>query len=154
MTTTQAPSPELFFDTMNAYQRTAALKAAIELDLFSAVGDGATAKDIAARCHASERGVRILSDYLTIIGFMAKTPDGRYRLTPDTALFLVRQSPAYLGGASIFSPRRRWSVTPTSSRTPFAAERSTRRRVPSRLIIRSGLNLHGRCGRWSDRPPT
>ena len=45
MTTTHAPSPELFFDTMNAYQRTAALKAAIELDLFSAVGDGATAKD-------------------------------------------------------------------------------------------------------------
>jgi DNA-binding IclR family transcriptional regulator len=102
MTTTHAPSPELFFDTMNAYQRTAALKAAIELDLFSAVGDGATAKDIAARCHASDRGVRILSDYLTIIGFMAKTPDGRYRLTPDTALFLVRQSPAYMGGAMDF----------------------------------------------------
>jgi ubiquinone/menaquinone biosynthesis C-methylase UbiE len=102
MTTTHAPSPELFFDTMNAYQRTAALKAAIELDLFSTVGDGATARDIAARCHASERGVRILSDYLTIIGFMTKTPDGRYRLTPGTALFLVRQSPAYMGGAMDF----------------------------------------------------
>jgi ubiquinone/menaquinone biosynthesis C-methylase UbiE len=99
-TTTQAPpSPELFFDTMNAYQRTAALKAAIELDLFSAVGDGATAADVAARCHASERGVRILSDYLTIIGFMKKSSDGRYHLTPDTALFLVRRSPAYLGGS-------------------------------------------------------
>jgi ubiquinone/menaquinone biosynthesis C-methylase UbiE len=99
MTATQAPSAGLFFDTMNAYQRTAALKAAIELDLFSAVGDGATATEIAARCHASERGVRILSDYLTIIGFMTKSPDGRYRLTPDTALFLVRRSPAYLGGS-------------------------------------------------------
>ena len=46
--------------------------------------------------------MRILSDYLTIIGFMAKTADGRYRLTPDTALFLVRQSPAYMGGAMDF----------------------------------------------------
>jgi ubiquinone/menaquinone biosynthesis C-methylase UbiE len=102
MTTGSIPSPELFFDTMNAYQRTAALKAAIELDLFSAVGDGATAKEIAARCHASERGVRIVCDYLTIIGFMTKTPDGRYQLTPDTALFLVRRSPAYIGGAVDF----------------------------------------------------
>ncbi len=102
MTTTQAPSPELFFDTMNAYQRTAALKAAIELDLFSAVGEGAAAKEIAAQCHASERGVRILCDFLTIVGFLRKAPDGRYQLTPDTALFLVRRSPAYIGGAIDF----------------------------------------------------
>jgi 2-polyprenyl-3-methyl-5-hydroxy-6-metoxy-1,4-benzoquinol methylase len=103
MTTTGSmPSPELFFETMNAYQRTAALKAAIELDVFSAVGESATAKEIAARCHASERGVRILCDYLTIIGFLTKTPDGRYQPTPDTAFFLVRRSPAYIGGAIEF----------------------------------------------------
>ena len=34
------PSPQLFFDTINAYQRTAALKSAIELDLFSAIARG------------------------------------------------------------------------------------------------------------------
>ena len=34
------PSPELFFNTVNAYQRTAALKAAIELDMFSCIGQG------------------------------------------------------------------------------------------------------------------
>jgi ubiquinone/menaquinone biosynthesis C-methylase UbiE len=102
MTTTHSPSPELFFDTMNAYQRTAALKAGIELDVFSAVGEGATAKEVAARCHSSERGVRILCDYLTIIGFLTKASDGRYHLTPDSALFLVRRSPAYLGGTMEF----------------------------------------------------
>jgi hypothetical protein len=32
------PSPNRFFETMLAYQRTAALKAAIELDLFTAIG--------------------------------------------------------------------------------------------------------------------
>ena len=31
------PSPVLFFETINAYQRTQALKAAIELDLFTAI---------------------------------------------------------------------------------------------------------------------
>jgi Dimerisation domain/Methyltransferase domain len=97
--TSQAPqpSPMLFFDTVNSYQRSEALKAAIELDLFTAVGstDG-TASDIAARCKAAERGVRILCDYLAMIGFLNK--DGnRYSLTQDSATFLDRRSPAYLG---------------------------------------------------------
>ena len=36
------PNPQLLWDTLNGYQRTAALRAAIELDLFTAVGEGAT----------------------------------------------------------------------------------------------------------------
>jgi len=96
------PSPILFFDTINAHQRTAALKAAIDLDLFTAIGKGnATAQSIAQSCAASERGVRILCDYLTVIGFLTKE-DGRYELTPDSAVFLDRRSPAYVGGATEF----------------------------------------------------
>src|ERR1039457_3593750 len=34
-----APSPELIFETLVAYQRSAALRAAIELDLFRAIGE-------------------------------------------------------------------------------------------------------------------
>jgi hypothetical protein len=99
---TQQPSPELFFQTLNAYQRTAAIKAAVELDVFTAVGEGArTAGELAARCRASERGVRILCDYLVIIGFLTKE-DGRYGLTPDAAVFLDRRSPAYMGGITEF----------------------------------------------------
>src|SRR6266571_4433660 len=46
-----APSPALLFDTINAYQKTAAIKAAIELGVFSAIGDlPATSETIAARC--------------------------------------------------------------------------------------------------------
>ena len=41
----QSPSPALFFDTMNAYQRTAALKGAIQLDVFTAIGEGNTTAD-------------------------------------------------------------------------------------------------------------
>ena len=63
-TPTSSPSPELFFETVQAYQRTAALRAAIDLDLFTVIGDGAgTAPAIAAQCHASERGTRILRSY-------------------------------------------------------------------------------------------
>jgi 2-polyprenyl-3-methyl-5-hydroxy-6-metoxy-1,4-benzoquinol methylase len=97
-----APSPQLFFETINAFHRTAALKAAIEVGLFSAIGRMTpTAAELATRCNASERGIRILSDNLTIYGFLTKT-DGRYALTPSSAVFLDKTSPAYFGDAVKF----------------------------------------------------
>src|SRR5690349_17145581 len=96
------PNPQLFFETINAYQRTAALKAAIELDLFSAIAKGNdTPESIATASRIAPRGARILADYLTLLGFLIKS-QGRYRLTPDTAAFLDRGSPGYLGGAIEF----------------------------------------------------
>ena len=98
----QQPTPELFFETVASYQRTEALKSAIELDLFTAVGEGNhTTAQIATRCAASERGTRILCDYLTMIGFLTKHGD-TYGLTQDSALFVDRRSPAYLGSAIDF----------------------------------------------------
>src|SRR6059058_4822468 len=94
----QGPSPALFFDTVSAYQRTEALRAAIELDLFSRVAAGhETATELASACQAAPRGIRILADYLTIIGFLHKHGD-RYELAADAKAFLDRKSPAYLGG--------------------------------------------------------
>ncbi len=40
MENNDAPSPVLFFQTLTAYQRSSALKGAIELDLFTAIGNG------------------------------------------------------------------------------------------------------------------
>jgi ubiquinone/menaquinone biosynthesis C-methylase UbiE len=96
------PSPALFYDTVNAFQRTEALRAAIEIDLFTRIAAGKhTATELAADCGAPARGVRILADYLTVLGFLTKTGD-RYALTPDSAAFLDRKSPAYLGGVTEF----------------------------------------------------
>ena len=95
---TAGPSPALFFDTINAYQRTEALRTAIELELFTHVAAGRrTATELADACKAAPRGVRILADYLTILGFLRKDAE-QYELTPDAAVFLTRNSPAYLGG--------------------------------------------------------
>jgi SAM-dependent methyltransferase len=99
---TTQPSPMLFFQTARAYQLSAALQGAIDLDLFTAIGEGkATTPEIAARCAASERGVRILCDNLTVIGFLTKEGT-RYRLTPDSATFLDMRSPTYIGRATEF----------------------------------------------------
>jgi SAM-dependent methyltransferase len=91
------PVPERIFNTLNAFQSTAALKTAFELDLFTAIAEGANqAATLAERVGAAERGVRILADYLAIQGFVTKE-GGRYSLAQETAGFLDRRSPAYMG---------------------------------------------------------
>lgn len=98
----QQPSPQLFFQTINAHQRTEALKAAIELEVFTAIAEGnTTAAAIAKHCQTAERGMRILCDYLTIMEMLTKK-DNQYALTLDSATFLDKRSPAYLGGAAEF----------------------------------------------------
>jgi len=102
MTTTVAATPELIFQTLLAHQQSAALRTAIELDVFTAIAAGATtAPAIAKACNASERGIRMVCDFLTVIGFLEKT-GGAYRLTPTSAMFLDRKSPAYLGSIADF----------------------------------------------------
>ena len=98
----QQPNPALVFETLLAYQSSYAMKAAIDLDLFTAIGEGnGTVSEIALRCGAAERGARILCDYLTLIGFLTK--DGSsYALTQDSGVFLDRRSPAYIGSAAEF----------------------------------------------------
>ena len=96
------PSPMKFFETALAYQKTAALKAAIELDVFTAIAEGANnAAQIAQKTSADERGIRILCDFLTINGMLNKE-HGKYGLTPDSELFLSHKSQAYLGNCIHF----------------------------------------------------
>ena len=100
--TAVSPSPAVVFETLMAHQRSAALRAAIELDLFRAIGDGLSdVPSLARRCAASERGTRILCDYLTIIGILNKV-DGRYLHTSTSALFLDPRSPACIASTARF----------------------------------------------------
>jgi ubiquinone/menaquinone biosynthesis C-methylase UbiE len=109
---TRRPTPEHIFNTLGAYQQSAALKAGIQLDIFTVIADGAnTTPLIAAKTGAAERGVRILCDYLTIHQFLTKN-DGRYALTQESAIFLNRHSPAYMGTLADF-------LTSEASRTQF-----------------------------------
>lgn len=87
------PSLERIFNTLSAFQQTAALKTAIELDIFTKIGEGANeVRPLAKQVGASERGTRILCDYLTILGVLIKE-QGKYALAQDSAVFLDRRSP-------------------------------------------------------------
>ncbi|GAC1361448.1 MAG: methyltransferase [Acidobacteriaceae bacterium] len=92
--TNHQPNPALIFENLNAYQRSSALKAAVELDLFTQIGRGHHQVEPLARAvQASPRGVRILCDYLVLSGFLLKDKD-QYALTVDSRLFLDSSSPA------------------------------------------------------------
>jgi hypothetical protein len=89
-------TPAIVFENLNAFHRTSALKAAIELDVFGAIGQGlGDVASIARHAKASERGIRILCDFLVINGLLEKV-DGKYQHTPSSAAFLDPSSPACL----------------------------------------------------------
>jgi len=95
-------TPGLVFEMLQAHQRTAALKAAIDLDVFRAVGEGpGDVASIARQCSASERGIRILCDFLTIHGVLVKE-NGCYRHSPTSAAFLDPRSPSSLASIAQF----------------------------------------------------
>lgn len=95
-------SPELFWETITAFQRSAAMKAAVELDVFTKIAEGnKTAQAIADAAGAAERGIRILCDVMTVMGFLKKESN-QYELNDVSATFLNRHSPAYLGGSVDF----------------------------------------------------
>ena len=102
MTQAPTPSPILFFETAFAIQRTCTIRAAVDLEIFTAIKEGHnTASALADRCKASERGLRMLVDYLVMLGFLTKS-ENTYALTQDSEVFLVKTSPAYLGGTLEF----------------------------------------------------
>ena len=91
------PSPELFLKAVMAYRDSAAVKGAVELDVFSTLAQGVnTAQDLAEQCRADKRGMRILCDYLCAMGLLEKS-GSTYSLTGDSAVFLDRNSPVYMG---------------------------------------------------------
>ena len=107
------PNPRIVFDMVQAHQRTAALKAAIDLDIFRAVGKGpGDVASIARHCSASERGIRILCDFLVINGVLAKE-NGHYKHTPSSAAFLDPASPACMASVAHFLSESKRSCRPT-----------------------------------------
>lgn len=99
---TRAPSPFRLFQAINAFHLTEAIRSAIELDIFTTIGAGHRGTPaIARQCGISERGARILCDFLVVHGFLDKSGQ-EYALSDDSAMFLDRKSPAFMGSCTRF----------------------------------------------------
>ena len=75
------------------------IDAAVRGRLFDALDRGpGSAAALAAEAAISERGARAVLNALTSVQLLSKDAEGRYALTPESALYLVSTSPSYLGG--------------------------------------------------------
>lgn len=78
------------------------LLSAVELDLFTKLGRRPmTGREIAVALQLSPRAIPDLPDALVALKFLQREGDGpeaRYSNTPESAFFLDRNSPGYIGG--------------------------------------------------------
>lgn len=96
------PTPLKFMEAVNGIQKAAVARAAIELDVFTRLGEGlSTVDELASACACAPRGMRVLLDALTVLDLITKHA-GRYSLTRDSALFLDRRSPDFMGSCVEF----------------------------------------------------
>jgi O-methyltransferase/methyltransferase family protein len=168
MQQTAQATPQLFWDTITGFQRAAAVKTAIELDIFTQIGEGhLTAKNIAEAVGAAERGVRILCDSLTVMGFLTKS-GSTYSLTDSSAAFLNKRSPTYVGSVVDFmmSPQQRRgfddltnavknggsSITGEASMDPDSPMWVTFARAMMPMMFPTAQALAGNIGFPADKP--
>jgi SAM-dependent methyltransferase len=76
---------------IRGYMPSRCILTALELDIFTAVGDGANADQIGTRVHANARAVGILLNALVALGLLSKIGD-EYRNTPESSRFFVEGS--------------------------------------------------------------
>lgn len=109
-------SVEELTTTMRAFQESRVLLTALELDLFTAVGDGATAEEAAARTACDARALAMLLNALVALGAMQKE-GAVFRNTPVTGNWLNGPDSARLGLLHIAGLWKTWSTLTDAVRT-------------------------------------
>lgn len=90
------------FEIATAYRKTAALIAAVKLDIFTAIGsETVSVEGLVSKTGASARGLRMLCDYLTTLDLLKKD-NSHYLLTNTARTFLDEASPFAMGGSVEF----------------------------------------------------
>ena len=87
------PLPPDLMQSFTAFQESRILLTAVELDVFTAVGRGARAGEVAAEIHADPRATEMLLNALVALGMLSKRT-GVFRNTTAGAEFLVEGAPS------------------------------------------------------------
>jgi hypothetical protein len=94
--------PNHIMQTATAFWASKVLLTAVELDLFSTLGNGSmTARELGETLGLHPRGTYDFFDALVALKFLDREgdgPEGRYQNTLETAAFLDRKSSRYIGG--------------------------------------------------------
>ena len=92
--TMSAQSFSDLMETMRGFQESRVLLTAVELDIFTAVGPGATAAEISKKLGTHPRATETLLNALVAMSALTKK-DGAFHNTPDTERYLVAGSRDY-----------------------------------------------------------
>jgi 2-polyprenyl-3-methyl-5-hydroxy-6-metoxy-1,4-benzoquinol methylase len=84
--------PEELLLTIRGFQESRVILTGIELNIFAAVGDGATAGQVAAKIGTDARATEMLLNALVAMGMLTKS-DGVFHDTPVTARYFGGKSP-------------------------------------------------------------
>jgi O-methyltransferase domain/Dimerisation domain len=94
--------PSHIMQTATAFWASKVLLTAVELDLFTTLGDGKmTASQLGQKLGLHPRGTYDFFDALVALKFLDRDgdgPEGKYKTTPQTTAFLNKTSPTYIGG--------------------------------------------------------
>jgi len=98
MSTASAVTPERIMQLGLGFFASKTLLSAIELDLFTELANGSlSAAELTKRLNLHQRSALDFLDALVSLGMLDRKGD-RYQNTDETGQFLVRTSPAYIGG--------------------------------------------------------
>jgi ubiquinone/menaquinone biosynthesis C-methylase UbiE len=149
-----------------------AVLTALELDVFTAVGEGGTAEQVAAKIRASERAIEMLLNALVSLKLLEKR-EGVYTNTPLSARFFVEGTPDSARTAQLHTANlwKRWSTLTDAVRagtsvaprgdngwvTPFIAAMDHIARGRARAVVQAAgtdgaqrmLDLGGGSGAYS-----
>jgi hypothetical protein len=95
-------NPSHIMQTATAFWASKVLLTAVGFDLFTTLGDGKmTASQLGESLALHPRGTYDFFDALVALKFLERDgdgPEGKYKNTPETAAFLNKTSPMYIGG--------------------------------------------------------
>jgi predicted O-methyltransferase YrrM len=120
---TSGALPEELNERIRAFQESRVILTALELDLFTAVGQQGSAASIASKLGADPRAAEMLLNALTAMGLLVKRQD-QFQNTPVTGRFFTASSrdnarPALMHTAHLWE---RWSHLTESVRTGTAVK--------------------------------
>ena len=103
--------PDELAQTLRAFQESRVMLTAIELDLFTAVGQGASAREVAGKLATDPRATEMLMNALVALGMLTKQ-EGTFHNTSVTARYFAKDSPDDARAAMMHTVHlwRRWST--------------------------------------------
>ncbi len=120
--------PDELAQTIRAFQESRVMLTAIELDLFTAVGQDASAEEVATKLATDPRATEMLMNALVATGMLTKQ-EGTFHNTPLVARYFVKDSPDDARAAMMHTVHlwRRWSTLTDCVRAGTAVAREEMR---------------------------